>query len=612
VSTGKPVVFKDGPLVRAMRASMAIPTAFTSVNVDTTLFVDGGIVNNFPVELVREMGADIVIGVNVSSSGFDSAEDINNIPGILMQMAMISSLDKLPEQIAGCDIYIHPKLEGYNTASFSSYDAILKIGDEAGDEYYEEFRELAIKLHLNDTLYRGIPMVPQAKVISEIELIGNKLTPDYVILGKLGIEVGDLVTREMIEEGIRTVFGLNNFFKVSYYLSEFKDENVFKLTLNIEEKPPAMLLASVHYDNTFSAGIILNLTMRNILLKGSRAVIEGDISENPKFRFDYLKYMGRYQHFALEGIYDYNLLQIPVYQNGELVDFGTRSQNIIQVKAITTHSLKYSFGIGYQFLNYTDKSKFSFSLEGVDKTRVNYSSIVLSYFRNSMNNRNFPTEGTSLELIANTVFKAAYSATPKQGVDTIYIKVNFNNEVLRIPVSKEELPQLVNELEPSFFTQFYANFKTFKTFSPSFQMIPNFAAGLVISDQSAGKSYDEFGIGGVQRINLLNTRVYGLNYNELYKPNFGLVGLTFQNVLWKNLFIQYGASALAYYDYVPINDLASIDWQSLFDNNTMIGYGFVVRYKSIIGPISAGVSRNTQDPYFRYYFQIGYSFGYSD
>ena len=133
VSTGKPYIFKDGPLSLAMRSSMAIPTAFTSVDVDSTLFVDGGILNNFPVALVKEMGADTVIGVNVSSTGFDNAKDINNIPGILMQMAMINSLDKLPGEIEECDIYIAPELEGYSTASFGSYMEILEVGDRAGE-----------------------------------------------------------------------------------------------------------------------------------------------------------------------------------------------------------------------------------------------------------------------------------------------------------------------------------------------------------------------------------------------------------------------------------------------------------------------------------------------
>ena len=603
VSTGKQYVFKDGPLAKAMRSSMAIPTAFTSVDVDTTLFVDGGIVNNFPVELVKEMGADIVIGVNVSNAGFDKAKDINNIPGILMQMAMISALEKLPAQMDSCTIYIHPELEGYNTASFSSYNEILEIGDEAGNKFLPEFRALAKELNLTDTIYKGIPIIPAAIVIDNIEINGNILTPDDVILGKLGIEKGDLVTREMVEIGVRSVFGLDNFYKVSYDIESNLESNTYNLILDIKEKTPATLRASVHYDNTFSAGIVLNLTLRNILFEGTRAVIAGDISENPKVRFDYLKYTGQNRHYAVNAIYDYRLLQLPVYEKGEIVDYANRTQNNFQIKAITTSSLKYSVGIGYDFNSSVEQSKFSFDLpEGIKQTRINYNSFFVSYLRNSSNNRNFPTSGSLTELFLNTVFKANYKIN--LSTDTIYLE--------SIPISASELNEAVKQLEPSYFIQLYANNYTIKPLARNFQIIPNFSAGFTISDQSVTKFYNEFSIGGTQRINLLDTRLYGLNFNELFAPNFAQAGLSFQNVFWKNLFLQYGVNVLAYYDYVPITDLASIDWDYLVNNNTLIGYGFVLRYKSFIGPISFGMSRNTQDSYFRFYFQLGYSFGYSD
>lgn len=605
VSTGQPYVFEDGSLGKAMRASMAIPTAFTSVDVDSTLFVDGGIVNNFPVELCREMGADIIIGVNVSSSGFEDAREINNIPGILMQMAMISSLEKLPVQIESCDIYIQPKLEGYSSGSFSSYEEILKIGDEAGEKFYPEFIELANEFQLNDTSYKGIAIEPEAVVISKVVLTGNTRTPDYVINGKLGIQEGDLVDREKVELGVRSVFGLNNFKKVVYGLDKLEGKNEYILYIMMQENTPATLLASVHYDNTFSAGIILNLTLRNVLFKGSRAVIQGDISENPKLRFDYLKYMGDNQHFALQTIYQYDLLQVPVYEFGEIKDYANKTQNNFQLKAITTNSLKYSVGLGYEFTNISEKSKFSFNLpEGISKTILNYHSVDLSYFRNSNNNRNFPTMGSSTEILINTIFKADYRASLDNGVDSVNIG--------GIPVNSEQLNELVKALEPNYFIQLYTNNFWIKHFSPKFQLIPNFSAGFTISNDEDYKFYEEYGIGGVQRINRLDTRAFGLNFSELYAPNFAQIGLSFQNVFWKSIFLQYGVNMLGYYEYVPIDNLASIDWDEFVNNNTMIGYGFILRYKSIIGPISFGMSRNTQDSYFRYYFQLGYSFGYSD
>jgi len=179
VSTGKEIVFSKGSLAKAMRASMAIPTAFTTVDLDTTLVVDGGVVNNFPVEELYKMGADIVIGVNVSH-GFESAYDIKTMTGILLQIAMIPSSEKLDDQIKQCDIYIAPELEGYSTASFSSYKEILESGYVAGEKFRPEFKQLVEKTGIKkDSLFTTPPL--KQDQFSDVDNLWYSL-PGHVIL----------------------------------------------------------------------------------------------------------------------------------------------------------------------------------------------------------------------------------------------------------------------------------------------------------------------------------------------------------------------------------------------------------------------------------------------
>ena len=196
VSNGKEIVFKNGPLSEALRASMSIPTAFTAADLDTTLAVDGGIVNNFPVEELFKMGADVVIGVNVGD-GFEPAEEIGSMAGILMQVAMIPSLERIDGQIKMCDIYIKPDLENYGTASFSSYSEILALGYKAGEINRQKFKALARQLHIDPPKepFKGIPYVPSPIEINKINLRGNNLVTGRLILSKLGIQAGDTVNR---------------------------------------------------------------------------------------------------------------------------------------------------------------------------------------------------------------------------------------------------------------------------------------------------------------------------------------------------------------------------------------------------------------------------------
>ena len=120
---------------------MAIPTAFTAVNQDSTLLVDGGVLNNFPAEVVKEMGADYIIGVNV---GTNLQKDLpRSMPDILMSLSMIPSTQKLEGQMQLCNIYIEPPLDQYNAASFLDSEDILRIGDSTGQHYKMAFEKLA-------------------------------------------------------------------------------------------------------------------------------------------------------------------------------------------------------------------------------------------------------------------------------------------------------------------------------------------------------------------------------------------------------------------------------------------------------------------------------------
>ena len=119
VNTAKAIVFKDGPLPTALRSSMAIPSVFTAMDFDTTLAVDGGVVNNFPVDIVRQMGADYVIGINLGATSSGEAPD--DLGSIMMALASIPSAESLQEHIDDCDIYIQPDLGNYSSSSFTKF-----------------------------------------------------------------------------------------------------------------------------------------------------------------------------------------------------------------------------------------------------------------------------------------------------------------------------------------------------------------------------------------------------------------------------------------------------------------------------------------------------------
>jgi NTE family protein len=607
VRNGEGIVIKSGYLHDALRSSIAIPTFFTPFDMDSTIVVDGGVVNNFPVDVVKEMGADIVIGVNVSDEDFIDPKELGSFSAILMQLAMSKSYSKLRENIKDSDIYIKPDLKNNSTGSFSSYDEILKLGDLAGQQNFERFRALADSIGMNrPTLGIGLEVEPI--VFSDIEITGNFLFSEILIRSKLDILPGELVTRNQVRNGISRVFGINGFYKVDYSIIP-QDGDLFKLQIRVKEKPKNLLFASLHYDNLFSAGILLNLTMRDVIGKSSRTVIIGDISQNPKFRFDYYKYIGDQKRFAFNLRADYVNQEIPVYDSGEQKDLLRSIERRISANVMSTQSLNETFVLGsfYEF----DKSNSEFDVqlpEGIDNAFRNFFGIRAAYSRNSLNDRNYPTKGTESIVDLRYLFANDYSVKLNNGVDTLFL--NSDEGIVGIPA--QDIPDFVKLLTPNGYISFYFKVRKYFQLNQKIQVIPNFATGLTISDQVEGPVFDNFVLGGIQRVRINDTGVWGLNYREFFKPNFAKVGIDLQYIPINNIYVRTGINALGVSDYIPISSNTSTVFDEFLSSSGIIGYGIDLTYKSLLGPIVLGVGGNNADKSVRFHFGIGFSFNYSD
>ena len=609
VSTGKEIIFSDGPLSEAMRASMAIPTVFTSAELDSTLAVDGGVLNNFPVEEAIKMGADIIIGVNVSG-GFESSEEIGNMVGILLQISMIPSLERMEKQIELCDIYIEPDLKENTTGSFANYEEILELGDLAGESIREKFRSIKRIESGPQRKEELVSMKVSPVILDKIELLGLKSKSEILVMSKFGYEVGDTVQRMEVEQGIRRIYGINKFKKVIYHIDHINSERV-KLQIRVYEKPEKSLKVGLHYDNVFSAGITGNITLRNTLGDNTRSIIAGDISENPRFRFDYLKYIGAKRKQALNVRYDYRSLQVPSYLNGEIEDIEVNKNHIASIGLMSTQSLKeftfinarYEYeGLKYKVGNVTP--------EGVKTLRLNRFHVIGGYIRNTHNDRNYPSSGTNIDLIVSLFPLNDYNLKYNNGVDTIYLPLDSTS--FELPVTKPQLDQAIDRLTPDFFATLQFQYSKIIPIAKNFQILPSISMGATFSTEEDFKQYNDFIVGGLQKIDFDDITFLGLNYREITAPNIGIVGLQFQNVLFKNFFLRYGINGLLYHPHIPLNELEKFDFQNMIDNNSVLGYGFNIRYKSFIGPITFGLSYNNRDSNPRYYFAIGFSFNYSD
>lgn len=144
IVSGKEAVLREGILAEALRSSMAIPGVFPPVKIEGKVLVDGGLKNNFPVDVAHAMGADYVIGVSVASEGLDYDELHSTLDVLMQVLDVVCCANKVEDNRNNTDVYMHVDVKGYSAASFTSQaiDTLLVRGEAAARSKWERFEAL--------------------------------------------------------------------------------------------------------------------------------------------------------------------------------------------------------------------------------------------------------------------------------------------------------------------------------------------------------------------------------------------------------------------------------------------------------------------------------------
>jgi NTE family protein len=155
LADGTEYVFHSGKLGLAMRASMSIPGVYQPVRYQGMVLVDGGLSNNYPVDVARQMGADIVIGVDVQE-GLAPADKLNTLMEVLGQIVNLMVDNKYKENVDNSDVHIKVYADDYSAASFSSsaIETLLHRGEIAAHEHWEDLKR--VKEEIGFTAYEEV------------------------------------------------------------------------------------------------------------------------------------------------------------------------------------------------------------------------------------------------------------------------------------------------------------------------------------------------------------------------------------------------------------------------------------------------------------------------
>jgi NTE family protein len=139
IKTGEKVIFQEGPIAPAVRASISIPGIFIPERIGNRLLVDGGVVDRVPVSVVKDMGADIIIGVDVAHVKQDM--EINSIYDVIMQSLDILQMELVKSREFASDVMIRPRVEKYSSKSFTNVQEIISIGEEAARGKIDQIKQ---------------------------------------------------------------------------------------------------------------------------------------------------------------------------------------------------------------------------------------------------------------------------------------------------------------------------------------------------------------------------------------------------------------------------------------------------------------------------------------
>ena len=243
LTTGSEVVLDHGSLPIAMRATMAIPTIFTPVVWGDSLLVDGGLLNNLPVNTVRKMGADVVIASTVRSP-FKTKEELRTTLDILSQTSNILRDNKLEAEAKNADILINCQLEKLGAADFSTAKVakIIDAGEVAAHAKLDELLELKKKYNLSRYGPENIndSNSPSSYRVARLTLKDCQTIPIDVVRSTIGIKEGELYSPETLAAGVERLQSFDNYVRVRPTVEILSDSTV-GIKINLVEKVKARI-----------------------------------------------------------------------------------------------------------------------------------------------------------------------------------------------------------------------------------------------------------------------------------------------------------------------------------------------------------------------------------
>lgn len=264
LETGEPVVIGQGNLSEAIRASMSIPGVYAPVRRQGRLLVDGGVANNLPVSVARDLGADVIIAVDITDSLLetDQLRGAFTVVGQLTTLMTRRNTDQQLALLSDRDVLIRPDLAGYTSADFYDAPVLFELGATAARDHGVELRPLAVEdpqWQAWVSRIRGGAVDNERIVRIEIE-DSRRLASDF-LRERIRQSTGEPLDRARLEADLKRIYGLGYYEIVSYSVARSPVEEGAVLTIRVQEKSwgPNYLAFGLNYEDNFDGETRFNI-----------------------------------------------------------------------------------------------------------------------------------------------------------------------------------------------------------------------------------------------------------------------------------------------------------------------------------------------------------------
>lgn len=568
IETGEEVLLNSGYLPQAMLASAAFPSLFSPVEINGRLLVDGGVTNNYPIDEVRDLGADFIIGVDVQDDLKDRT-GLQDATKILVQISNLQMTENMKEKIAATDIYIKPDITSFNVISFSNGKDIIAKGEQAAYHFYDKLEELAMLT--GKYSHNNKPQKADSLQLGTISV--NKLkdfTRAYV-MGKLQIKPHQKISYDDLKIGIDNLSATQNFSTISYTIEPHPEGDAIQLQLS-ESQVHTFLKFSLHYDGLMKSGILTNLTHRKFLFKNDLASLDIVLGDNFRYNFDYYVDNGfyfsygvrsRFTGFSRNSSTDFN--HGAVLQNNGLRSLNIEYSELTNQAYVQTLFLqKFIVGLGLEHKHLKIKSETLQNTSPLFENSDYISAFGYAKF-DSFDNKYFPTKGSYF----SGDFQPFLSST------------NFSKTFHRFSIAKAEM---------SFATKLF----------PKVAMILDTEGGFTIGPKSV--SFFDFILGGYGFNPISNIRpFYGYDYLGISGNSYVKAGIELDYEIFRKNHVNVSGN------FANVQDglFNSAEW---FTSPTYTGYAIGYGIETFIGPAEIKYTWSPELPKGYFWFSVGFWF----